>query len=247
VRTPLIVSLLFLALGVLARAQDECGYFSAVEADKLENALSKAPTCKAAADKFDKCLWGSSADVGFARIVIEKCDKDLLPKLNKAERERYIEEMHLCNYEYEKQEGTFFISAASSCHVDVAARFSANPKLADEPMPRASFDCGKAKTPLENAICSDKALGRADIVLNRAYKPLLSSAKGEVRGKLIAQQKKWLEDSSKKCGVGLKPLSVEARACMKDAFELRFMDLDGCAVAGPEECLNSSESNTDQH
>jgi uncharacterized protein YecT (DUF1311 family) len=233
---------LFLLIAMPAAAQDECKFFSAEAADGLEKALASAPTCKAAVEKYDKCRWGSSADVGFAGIVIKKCEKDFLQSLNKAEKDRYLEEMELCNYEYGKQEGTLFISEGVSCHVYTAARYSENPKLADQPMPRASFDCSKAKTPLENAICFDKALGRADVVLSRAYKPLLNSVKGAQRTALIERQKKWLAASSKKCGVGTEPLSQSARACMRNEFEVRFMYLDGCGAGGPEECLNDQGS-----
>ena len=57
----------------------------------------------------------------------------------------------------------------------VAAKFSAKPELANELAPLASFDCKRAETRLETAICSDKKLAQADIVLGRAYGAVLKS------------------------------------------------------------------------
>jgi len=154
----LILSLL-IGVSVITRSQDSCPHGSADEAaNALEKALLSAKSCKAAAGKLWNCAWGSSADVGFAGIVIEKCQKTFLPKLSSAAEQSYRDQMEMCNYEYERQGGTMSRSFTSLCHVDLAAAFAANLPLASRPVARASFDCDKAQTVLERTICSDVRL-----------------------------------------------------------------------------------------
>jgi uncharacterized protein YecT (DUF1311 family) len=217
--------------------QDECSFGSEEAADSLEHVLAAAPTCTKAADELSKCRWGSSADVRFASIVLEKCEKALLPKLTAAGKRRYQRERELCAYEYSGQEGTLYLSEAAMCGVFIAQRFEEKPSLAEVPAPRASFDCHKASTSLEKAICSDEKLGQADIVLARAYQPLLQALPPSKRSVLIRQQKEWRHRVERQCGVGLDPLPPRTRECVRKQFESRFTDLDGCSVGGPEECL----------
>ena len=205
-------------------------------------ALTREPSCSKADELLDKCRWGSSFDAQLAPIVIDKCEKGFLQKLTSEEKARYREELYLCAYEYAKQEGTISISENYVCQADVAARFAANPALAKQPAPRASFDCNRAATQLENAICADKKLGQADIVLGRAYKAVLSSMTSEDRPTIIRLQKEWLRNVTAKCTVASKPLSPAQRECVRNEFEARFMDLDGCGIGGPEECLNHLRS-----
>jgi uncharacterized protein YecT (DUF1311 family) len=220
-----------------AAAKESCHFGSAQAADNLERTLREAPTCNKAASILSECRWGSSADVGFASIVNKKCEKELLPKLSTAGKARLQKEAELCHYEYANQEGTLFISEASMCVVSVLQRFTAKPELAEEPMPRASFDCAKAATPLEKAICSDEKLGQADIVLERAYRPLLRSTPAGKRSQIVDLQKAWRVGVEKKCAVGKDPLPVNTRECVRKEFEERFLNLDGCSVGGWEECL----------
>jgi hypothetical protein len=196
--------LVVLFSSALAGGQEPCkfGYASEKAASQLEDALKEAPTCSKAADTLSKCEWGSSADVGFASIVLNKCEKTLLPKLTDAGKERYRRERELCAYEYAGQEGTLSLSEEAMCGVYVAQRFVEKPSLAEEPAPRASFDCARASTSLEKAICTDDKLGRADIVLERAYRPVLRSMPAKERPILIRQQLTWRRQVVNKCGVG---------------------------------------------
>jgi hypothetical protein len=124
------------------------------------------------------CAWGSSADTQLAPIVITKCEKRFFDKLSPAAKEHNGQEMQLCAYEYARQEGTLYMSAAALCQVDIAARFATNPAAASQALGRASFDCDEAQTPLERAICSDIKLGHADSVLSRVYSRTLKSSEG---------------------------------------------------------------------
>jgi uncharacterized protein YecT (DUF1311 family) len=237
--------LLLLLLCTCAIAQEPCKFEAGGEkaAACLENALKRAPTCGKAAELLRKWMWGSSADVGFASIVIQKCEKTLLPRLAATGKARYKWELEMCAYEYAGQDGTLYRSEAAMCAVDVVTRFASEPALAEQRAPRASFDCVKPKTSLEKAICSDEKLGRADIVLQRAYRPVLLGLSASERPLLIRQQKNWRISVEKECGASTAPLDDAARVCVQKEFEARFMELDSCSVGGPEECLREDSSN----
>jgi len=218
----------------------ECQFGGAEALDHDAKLISDAPTCSAADDKLHDCQWGSTADTRLAPIVIEKCEKIFLNKLSPSGKANYQHGQHLCAYEYAGQEGTLFISEKVVCEADVAEDFATHPGRTNLPIPRASFDCARARTPLEKAVCSDRALGDADIVLNRVYEGLLASATSAERPVVIRQQKGWLHQAIVKCGANTDPLPASSRDCIRMAFEDRFADLDGCAVGGVSECLNQT-------
>jgi uncharacterized protein len=224
-----------------APAEDACSFDSGDSAESLAKALANAKSCAAAAAKFNDCRWGSSADTQFAPIVIGKCEQTFFRKLSSAGKTRYATEMQLCAYEYSRQTGTLYMSEAASCQVDVASAYAAKPALANSVEPRASFDCGKAKTPLEMAICSDIRLGHADIVLSRAYAPALTNPDTK-RTELVQNQKHWLEAVPAKCGLTGAPAPKKTIDCIIHEFEVRFTDLDRCDLGGDMmECLNTPD------
>ncbi|HEY2858190.1 MAG TPA: hypothetical protein VGJ21_07220 [Terracidiphilus sp.] len=212
-----------------AKAQDQCGFGSEDAATKLEDSLRKAPSCKAAAKLFDECRWGSSADVGFGGIVAEKCTHEYLAKLTKTQKTVHDERMELCNYEYEHQDGTLAISELTACHIEVAVEFAANPAKASTPLPRSSFDCSRAVTPLEKAICSDTKLGRADLILSRVYSSGVKSATGDDKVALVQSERTWLREIPRRCGLSVSLPSSKTLACLRDQFEMRFDLIDGCS------------------
>lgn len=60
-----------------------------------------------------------------------------------------------------------------------------------------SFDCKKAKTPTEVAICTDKDLASLDKQVNDAFLELKNHPEGRIKGTaadLIKDQKKWIHD-----------------------------------------------------
>lgn len=214
-----------LSLNVIAQ---ECNFGSGDAFDATAKMLSDAKSCSSAVSIMHKCAWGSSADSQLAPIAVSKCEKSFFDTLSEAGKERYGQEMQLCAYRYAKQEGTMYISAAALCQVDVAARFAADPKQAEQPPARASFDCAKAKTPLETAICSDIRLGRADIVLSQAYRDVLESVDAAHRPEVIRSEKEWLQRIPASCGLSAKTNSPLVLNCLRNEFERRFTDLDGC-------------------
>lgn len=235
-----------------ALAQDACPYgFGGEKAfDALTKGLSNAKSCHEAVKTLDECMWGSSADTQFAAIVVEKCEKTFFPKLSKAAKANYEEEMQLCVYEQAKAGGTLAMSEAALCQADVAARIAADPALAAKPMPRASFDCAKAHSPLEKAICSDTRLGHADIVLGRVYKGVLKSLEGKQAADLIDSEKKWLAQVVQSCHANRAPLNLAEKNCVAGEFEDRFTVLDSCEDAGEDlgmsKCLAESAAEREQ-
>jgi uncharacterized protein len=205
-----------------------CTFGSADAFDATAKALSQAPSCRAAATKMHDCAWGSSADAQLAPIATAKCEGDFLSKLSKAGKDRYFQEMQLCSYRFAKQEGTISISAAALCQLDVAESFSDNRAKEDRPPSRASFDCSRASTPLETLICSDKELGSADIVLSRVYSGAVKSIGKDHQAAIIEAQRQWLQTVTSTCRRAKSLLSSD---CVRDNFEQRFSDLDGCGDA----------------
>jgi uncharacterized protein len=62
----------------------------------------------------------------------------------------------------------------------------------------ASFDCNKASTFVEKAICSDRTLSALDDALSENYKDMLASNIGEgARKDLRATQRIWIADRNK--------------------------------------------------
>jgi uncharacterized protein len=247
-RSLTLILFLSMVFSSLAIAQDPCPHGPAeAVADALEKTLTQEKSCSAAAARLWACAWGSSADVGFAGIVIRKCEEDFRKKLTPEGETSLKNQMQLCNYEYERQSGTLSISSTSLCHVDVAAAFAANPALASKPVARASFDCGKAETPLEKAICSDSQLGKADIVLSRVYASALKGDDRADKEALILNERQWLRSIPATCGLTAKQASIKSLNCVRIAFELRFAELDGCEVGGDKytDCLKSPEDISD--
>jgi uncharacterized protein len=223
-----LVALLSIWANNPARAQESCKYGSENPFDEMAKDLSQAKSCKAAAAKMRECAWGSSADTQLAPIVIKKCERTFFSRLSPAAQKRYTDEMQLCAYEFAGQEGTMYMSAAALCQVDVAARFAADPVASGRNSLRASFDCDKAQTPLENAICSDIQIGHADVVLSRVYGGTLKNSDKEERSALIESEKQWLQSIPTKCGLSGTPFSQKSLNCVRDEFEVRFTMLDSC-------------------
>ncbi|WP_114943673.1 lysozyme inhibitor LprI family protein [Microvirga calopogonii] len=87
-----------------------------------------------------------------------------------------------------------------------------------QPAGAASFDCAKAETPDEKAICADRSLNDQDVEMSVLYtqlKPLLGMG---ARGDMEDAQVTWLK-RRESCGGD--------RACLGKAYEERVMQLRG--------------------
>jgi uncharacterized protein len=209
--------------------------------ETLGDALANSRSCQSALKTYRDCTWGSSADTGFSAIVVGKCEQDFIKKLNAAEMQNYADRMQLCAYRYSMVQGTLYMSIAATCQADLAASFAANPSKARTPLPRASFDCAKAKTPVEKTICAAPALGRADLVLNDSYNDAIDPAlPPQDKQHLADHQRQWLERTVAKC----KPDGTADQTivdCLRSAFEARFTAFEQCSEAGTVDCVDESE------
>ncbi len=57
----------------------------------------------------------------------------------------------------------------------------------------ASFDCAKARTPVEKAICADGTLGRLDEQIGDSYRQAFDRLDARFRPRLLASQRLWLK------------------------------------------------------
>jgi uncharacterized protein YecT (DUF1311 family) len=85
--------------------------------------------------------------------------------------------------------------------VDVPARVVKSMLRPDPRKPQASFDCTRAATALEKAICADWRLARADRQMAEDYRQMLESGyEPAEKEKLIQSQRAWLKLRDQTCG-----------------------------------------------
>lgn len=179
------------------------------------------------------CAWGSSADAGSSNIVVEKCEATFLKQLSPAAKTRYVQEAEICWKTEELHMGTMYISFAALCAVDVAKEYATNPaRRADAPL-QASFDCKKAASPLERAICSDQELGEEDVILSRIYNRTSNALKTmQYDSVLRDDQRVWLKQLPDVCQLS-DPLTTKALECLRKEVQVRYSLIDGCSEEGP--------------
>ena len=92
----------------------------------------------------------------------------------------------------------------------------------------ASFDCFRARTADEHAICNDRALNDKDVELTTRYTMVLQLLAMGMRGDLQDEQRTWLAQR-RTCGA--------SRACIARLYDQRISRIkgvfDGVASHGP--------------
>ena len=68
--------------------------------------------------------------------------------------------------------------------------------------PKPSFNCAKARAPVEILICSDTALARQDATMARNYRSLRAVWKGRLRRSLKKDQRRWVLARDQGCRIG---------------------------------------------
>jgi uncharacterized protein len=81
----------------------------------------------------------------------------------------------------------------------------------------ASFDCNKARSPDEKAICANTALNDKDVKMSVLYDINKRTLAMGGRGALMDAQQQWLKDR-RGCGAN--------RACLNRAYDRRLGELD---------------------
>ena len=88
-------------------------------------------------------------------------------------------------------------------------------------IPRASFDCSKARTTVEKAICMNDRLGDLDVELNNDYLLLKNYLKKDDFKSLKLQQRQWLKSLKSVCK---NPSDMEN--CLIDEYKQRVSELN---------------------
>lgn len=87
----------------------------------------------------------------------------------------------------------------------------------------ASFDCAKAKAPVERAICADAETSKLDEALAVAYREA-QAARGTHRTNVVKWQREWLRRVRDEC---------DAAACLRKAYSDHLAELRAYARAAP--------------
>ncbi|GAB5437188.1 MliC family protein [Falsiruegeria mediterranea] len=99
-----------------------------------------------------------------------------------------------------------------------------------------SFDCAKAQSDAEIAVCSSDALAELDVEVTRLYRLAASDVSGERLNELKAMQRGWIKgrDECWKSSLGLD-------TCVANEYAFRIMDLrTGYANARTEDAAGVS-------
>lgn len=108
--------------------------------------------------------------------------------------------------------------------------------LAAAPAQAASFDCAKASTEVEKAICANPNLSRSDEVLARAYATALGGLSNEAKAAVQAGQREWLGFAGLACTKDAKPfataLTDEQQGCLNAVYRSRIGELAQSRMEG---------------
>lgn len=104
--------------------------------------------------------------------------------------------------------------------------FAAGLSLAGE---AAAFDCAKATTDTEKAICADPALKAADDAMAAAYEAVMPKLDAKQQAALKANQQAWLKTREEYCG----PVAESRAECIKTRTEQRTNFLIAKPESGP--------------
>jgi uncharacterized protein YecT (DUF1311 family) len=89
----------------------------------------------------------------------------------------------------------------------------------------ASFDCSKAKTPQEKAICASPELSAADDQLAAAYKVWLAAVPAEIVPEVREDQRGWLRRLAANCTSEEAESTTALAGCMMNQYPSRIKEL----------------------
>lgn len=113
------------------------------------------------------------------------------------------------------------------------------------PAAAASFDCSKAKTPFEHAICETPALSEADEILAKAFDTATGGLTETARAAMLSDQRNWLDYAQSACTDDAKPMTqgkydADGAACLLDKFSGRADALEQSRMLGGHRFLQKS-------
>jgi uncharacterized protein YecT (DUF1311 family) len=89
----------------------------------------------------------------------------------------------------------------------------------------ASFDCSKAKTAQEKAICGSPELSAVDDRMAAAYHDVMAAATPEIQAELRDGQRAWIRGMGVKCPGGASQSLTDLQKCLLDYESARMKDL----------------------
>jgi uncharacterized protein YecT (DUF1311 family) len=100
----------------------------------------------------------------------------------------------------------------------------------------ASFDCAKAGTSFERAICSSPELSKEDEILAQAYATALGGLSPEALGALKATQREWLDYAARTCSDDAQPIpgdyNDDQKQCLLSTMQSRVTTLEASRMLG---------------
>lgn len=96
--------------------------------------------------------------------------------------------------------------------------------------PAWAFDCGKASTTVEKAICADDKLKAADDAMSKAYGEVRNLLTDKEKKSLALSQKKWLKGRDDRCS---SEEGAALNSCILDETESRRRLLSAESETGP--------------
>lgn len=100
----------------------------------------------------------------------------------------------------------------------------------------ASFDCNKAGTSFEKAICASPDLSKADETLAKAYATALGGLSTEAAATVKATQHNWLDYAARVCSDDAEPIkgaySDDQTQCLLSTFKDRLRALEASRMLG---------------
>lgn len=115
--------------------------------------------------------------------------------------------------------------------LSVIALFGGASVVAPMQASAASFDCSKASTPFEHAICDHDALSAADLRLALTYDTAVGGLSEKARNEVRTGQREWLSYAQRACTRDAKPLTSGAYderglECLVEVFTSRSKVLE---------------------
>ncbi len=104
------------------------------------------------------------------------------------------------------------------------------------PAQAASFDCAKAATSFETAICADPAISLQDETLATAYATALGGLSTAAAAEITSAQKSWLGYAERVCSDDGEPIAAdytdEQKSCLGATFAARITALEASRMQG---------------
>jgi uncharacterized protein len=104
------------------------------------------------------------------------------------------------------------------------------------PASAASFDCAKAASPFEKAICSSPEVSAQDDILAKAYQTALGGLAADAANEIKSAQRAWLTYAEHSCSDDAQPIAGEytddQKACLATTYRDRIGDLEASRMQG---------------